>query len=159
MRKVLAAMLATSTMVSCSSEVASIEYETIGSIERLDPALDAIVPPGAVLEILAEGHEWTEGPVWVPALEAMCPTSYSKRRVRKRRTRSIRWWQPRRAPFGRPLSGQPTAVENRPGQRMDLDAPHICPRTHQVRLEHRENTRHVVYQNALNLRVGRPAVL
>jgi gluconolactonase len=64
-------------MVSCSSderpeaEVPSIEYATIGSIERLDPALDAIVPPGAVLEILAEGHEWTEGPVWVPAMDAI----------------------------------------------------------------------------------------
>jgi gluconolactonase len=38
---------------------------TIGSIERLDPALDALVPQDAKLEILAEGHEWTEGPVWV----------------------------------------------------------------------------------------------
>lgn len=41
-------------------------YPTFGSIERLDPALDALVPPGAVLEKLAEGFAWTEGPVWVP---------------------------------------------------------------------------------------------
>ncbi len=41
---------------------------TIGHVERLDPELDAIVPEGAVFEILAEGHEWTEGPVWVPWL-------------------------------------------------------------------------------------------
>ena len=71
------AILTFSTMVSCSSderteaEAPSIEYATIGSIERLDPALDAIVPAGAVLEILAEGHEWTEGPVWVPAMDAI----------------------------------------------------------------------------------------
>ena len=40
----------------------------IGGVERVDPRLDALVPLDAVPEILAEGHEWTEGPVWVPAL-------------------------------------------------------------------------------------------
>jgi len=40
-------------------------YPAIGQIERVDPRFDAIVPPGAVLEKLAEGFEWTEGPVWV----------------------------------------------------------------------------------------------
>ena len=40
---------------------------TIGSIERLDPALDELVPAGAQLEIVAEGFDWSEGPVWVPA--------------------------------------------------------------------------------------------
>jgi gluconolactonase len=44
---------------------------TIGSVERLAPALDAIVPPDAAFEILADGHEWAEGPVWVPALHAL----------------------------------------------------------------------------------------
>jgi len=44
---------------------------TIGSIEKLDPALDVIVPPNAEIEILAEGHEWSEGPVWVPALNSV----------------------------------------------------------------------------------------
>ena len=43
-------------------------YPTIGSVERLDPALNALVPADAALEILAEGFDWTEGPVWVPAL-------------------------------------------------------------------------------------------
>jgi len=36
-------------------------------IERLDPALDALVDPAARLETLATGHQWTEGPVWVKA--------------------------------------------------------------------------------------------
>jgi len=35
-------------------------------VTRLDPALDAIVPRGAVVEKLAEGFLFTEGPVWVP---------------------------------------------------------------------------------------------
>ena len=40
-------------------------YPTIGSIERNDPALDDLVPQDAVLEVLAEGFDWSEGPVWV----------------------------------------------------------------------------------------------
>lgn len=39
---------------------------TVGSIERLDPRLDALVPPGAAIEVLAMGFAWAEGPVWVP---------------------------------------------------------------------------------------------
>ena len=38
---------------------------TVGSIERLDPRFDALVPPGAVIETLAMGFAWSEGPVWV----------------------------------------------------------------------------------------------
>lgn len=38
---------------------------TVGSIERLDPRFDALVPEGAVIEVVASGFEWAEGPVWV----------------------------------------------------------------------------------------------
>ncbi|HEX2627969.1 MAG TPA: SMP-30/gluconolactonase/LRE family protein, partial [Chitinophagaceae bacterium] len=38
---------------------------TIGSIERIDPALDAIISKDALPEIIAEGMEWSEGPLWV----------------------------------------------------------------------------------------------
>jgi gluconolactonase len=41
-------------------------YPAIGKIERVDPRFDELIPPGAVLEKLAEGFEWSEGPVWVP---------------------------------------------------------------------------------------------
>jgi gluconolactonase len=34
-------------------------------IERLDPALDKLIAPDAVIEVLAGGYTWTEGPVWV----------------------------------------------------------------------------------------------
>lgn len=40
-------------------------YPTVGSVERLDPRFDELVPRDAVLEKLAEGLEWSEGPVWV----------------------------------------------------------------------------------------------
>jgi gluconolactonase len=37
----------------------------IGTIERLDPRFDRLVPRDAMLEKVAEGFEWSEGPVWV----------------------------------------------------------------------------------------------
>ena len=36
-----------------------------GAIERLDPAMDDLVPADAVIEKLAEGFGFVEGPVWV----------------------------------------------------------------------------------------------
>jgi gluconolactonase len=41
------------------------EMKTIGSIERMDPALDAIISANAQPEIIAEGFEWSEGPLWL----------------------------------------------------------------------------------------------
>ncbi|MDX2035850.1 MAG: SMP-30/gluconolactonase/LRE family protein [Isosphaeraceae bacterium] len=37
---------------------------TLGTIERLDPRFDELVPKDAKVERLAEGFDWTEGPVW-----------------------------------------------------------------------------------------------
>jgi gluconolactonase len=34
-------------------------------VERLDPAINALVPDGAQLERVATGFKWVEGPVWV----------------------------------------------------------------------------------------------
>ncbi len=42
-------------------------FETVGAVVRLDPALDAIVPPDAAIEKLATGFKFVEGPVWVHA--------------------------------------------------------------------------------------------
>jgi gluconolactonase len=41
-------------------------YPTMGEIERLDPAVNALIPAGAVIEKLAGGFDWAEGPVWNP---------------------------------------------------------------------------------------------
>jgi gluconolactonase len=38
---------------------------TIEKIERLDPALDRLIASDAKVEILAQGYDWSEGPVWV----------------------------------------------------------------------------------------------
>jgi gluconolactonase len=40
---------------------------TVGGIERLDPRFDELVPHDAVIEVLAMGFDWAEGPVWMPA--------------------------------------------------------------------------------------------
>jgi gluconolactonase len=40
---------------------------TVGSIERLDPRFDQLVPRDATIEVLAMGFDWSEGPVWMPA--------------------------------------------------------------------------------------------
>ena len=42
----------------------ALEYRS-DAIEKLDSRLDAIIEPGTSLEILEEGFEWTEGPVWI----------------------------------------------------------------------------------------------
>ena len=36
------------------------------AIERLDPAIDALLPRDARLEELVRGFSWSEGPVWRP---------------------------------------------------------------------------------------------
>jgi gluconolactonase len=40
------------------------EMPTLGTIERLDSRLDQIVPRDARVERLADGFDWSEGPVW-----------------------------------------------------------------------------------------------
>jgi gluconolactonase len=49
-------------LASCSG---SKEFPLTGSVDRLSPMLDEIIAPGERPEILAEGFEWTEGPLWL----------------------------------------------------------------------------------------------
>lgn len=52
--------------------------ETFGEIERLDPSLDLLIPKNAALELLAEGFQWAEGPLWVPNLNGVLFTDVPK---------------------------------------------------------------------------------
>ncbi|MEO9872308.1 SMP-30/gluconolactonase/LRE family protein [Ekhidna sp.] len=54
-----------------SEENANEEYQTIGSIERIDSSLDEVLKKDAKIEILAEGFTWSEGPVWVPSINSL----------------------------------------------------------------------------------------
>lgn len=51
-------------MVACNNVKLS-QTKTIGSIERMDASLDAVINADASIEIIAEGHDWTEGPLWI----------------------------------------------------------------------------------------------
>lgn len=41
------------------------EKKPVGTFERLDPAFDNIISNEASIVIIADGFEWSEGPVWV----------------------------------------------------------------------------------------------
>ena len=43
----------------------------IGSIERLSPEIDNLIEKNARIEILADGFEWSEGPVWSSQLNSV----------------------------------------------------------------------------------------
>src|SRR5437016_4207747 len=61
------ATLACLSLAACasSSQGGNAGGLTLGTIIRKDPRFDKLIPPGARMEILAGGFDWTEGPVWV----------------------------------------------------------------------------------------------
>jgi gluconolactonase len=61
MKKAIAVVLLSILFTTCAKK----EEKTLGNIERIDPALDAIVNSDAKVEIIAEGFEWSEGPLWL----------------------------------------------------------------------------------------------
>jgi gluconolactonase len=61
-------------LVGCSRQQPAAESSApkptgVGTIERLDPAFNALVPPDAVIEKVAGGFGFTEGPLWRPSGE------------------------------------------------------------------------------------------
>src|ERR1041384_6213191 len=61
MKKAIVATLFLIMFSMCTKK----EEKTLGEIERIDPALEAIVNKDAKVEIIAEGFEWSEGPLWL----------------------------------------------------------------------------------------------
>jgi gluconolactonase len=53
------------------------------SLERLDPAFDALVSPGAKTEVIASGFEWIEGPVWVESQKMLLASDVMKNIIYK----------------------------------------------------------------------------
>jgi len=66
-------------ILSCSQK----EQKTIGSIERIDPSLDEIIDKDARIEILADGFDWTEGPVWVESQKMLLFSDIPKNKIYK----------------------------------------------------------------------------
>ena len=67
MSKTHAALLALAALGGgCASAGPPEPYSAIGVVHRSAPELDALVDPEARIEQLAEGFQWSEGPVWIP---------------------------------------------------------------------------------------------
>lgn len=60
-KKILFSFLFFILLLSCATNKPASE----GNIERIDAALDGIVDAQAKIEIIAEGFEWSEGPLWL----------------------------------------------------------------------------------------------
>ena len=41
------------------------QRQTLGSVERLSPVMDSLIPADAKLEVIADGNLWSEGPLWI----------------------------------------------------------------------------------------------
>ena len=61
--KYLALSLLVALGIGCAKEKP--QFQTIGSVERLDPRMDKLIPKDAQIEQIAEGFEWAEGPLWI----------------------------------------------------------------------------------------------
>ncbi len=66
LRIILCAGLLVLTWLLPAAAQDTLNYPRLGSVERLSPQLDAILPADAVIEVIASGFDWSEGPVWVP---------------------------------------------------------------------------------------------
>ncbi len=53
------------TLLSCNSNTKPAMYKTTGTIIQYDEALSSIIDTATKAEIIAEGYEWSEGPLWI----------------------------------------------------------------------------------------------
>ena len=65
---------------SCAKKT---EVKTLGSVERIDPALDAIVKTDATVGVIAEGFDWSEGPLWLEEQKTLLFSDVPKNTVYK----------------------------------------------------------------------------
>lgn len=59
------------------------EEKNVAWVEQIDPALDAIVSANDKVTVLAEGFEWSEGPVWIDSLNFLLFSDVPKNIVHK----------------------------------------------------------------------------
>ena len=61
-----ALLLAACSSAPAPTAAAAPQKKGVGSIVRLDPALDALIPTDAIIEKVGGGFQFTEGPLWRP---------------------------------------------------------------------------------------------
>jgi len=64
MRNIILGFVICLIIINASSAGES-DYKTIGVIYRDSPEINSLIPKDAVIEVLAEGFDWSEGPVWI----------------------------------------------------------------------------------------------
>lgn len=64
MKKVLL-ILFIALAIACGSKKETQQTSVTVSVEKFDPALDAIVGNQLTVSVIASGYEWTEGPLWL----------------------------------------------------------------------------------------------
>ncbi len=69
-------------LLVCSCSVMK-DTKNIGSIEQMDASLRGIIDDKAVIEVLGEGYEWSEGPVWVEAENMLLFSDVPKNTIHK----------------------------------------------------------------------------
>ncbi len=80
-----AGLLGHSARVAPSAAATLLSPATLATIQRFDPAADALVPADAELQKIADGFTWTEGPLWLPSGDLFFADTVSN---------SIREWSP-----------------------------------------------------------------
>ncbi|TDQ15116.1 gluconolactonase [Algoriphagus boseongensis] len=66
-----------------SQESVEQEVMTIGSVERLDAVINALISEDAQIEVLASGFEWAEGPLWLEEQQALIFTDVPTNKIWK----------------------------------------------------------------------------
>jgi gluconolactonase len=62
--KYLLPVIFVATLVGCKTAEKS-DVESIGTIERLDSAINDILGKDPKIEIIGDGYKWSEGPIWI----------------------------------------------------------------------------------------------
>ncbi len=75
-------------LAACSSpkiqeENETRKFQTIGSVDRLDLAINDLIAEDAEIEVLASGFEWAEGPLWLEGQQAVIFTDVPTNKVWK----------------------------------------------------------------------------
>ena len=76
-------LILTALSYACTTDKPK-QIKTLGSFERIDPALDSIISSDAKAEVIADAsYDWTEGPLWVDAKQMLLFSDVPKNIVYK----------------------------------------------------------------------------
>ncbi len=59
------------------------QQQTIGTFERIDPAINALISEKATIEEIASGYAWTEGPLWIESKKMLLFSDVPNNKIMK----------------------------------------------------------------------------